>query len=426
MQVTPSIRLARRLGAGGMGSVWIAEHAALQTDVVVKFLADRLLEDPTSQARFAREAAAAAHVKSPHVVQMLDHGVTDDGLPYIVMELLEGRDLGKLVRERRLTPYETAHVIEHVALALGQAHSKGIVHRDIKPNNIFLCDVGASMPFVKLFDFGIARSGDEQLTATGHVVGTPSYMSPEQLSGETVGPKSDLWSLGMVTFKALTGANPFDRPTLPETMGAVLHAKLPVPTQFTPELPPGVDAWFARACARDPAERFGSAAEMAEALWAALGVDRVIASSPSGNALSSVELTVPITGDPITEGTLRSTVGSSSANALRASLAPPRPRIWIPVAVGVLGALVVSGILVSIGVARDREVSVLGSSARSVAARVAAIEIRHPPAPPAPPAPSPEPVPEPSSVAKKRATPAPPVAKPASRRSSDDEENLGF
>jgi serine/threonine-protein kinase len=420
-QVTPSIRLKRRIGAGGMGSVWIADHAALQTEVVVKLLADRLADDPTSQARFSREAAAAAHVKSPHVVQMLDHGVMEDGQPFIVMELLEGRDLGKLIRERRLTPAETAHVIEHVALALGQAHAKGIVHRDIKPTNIFLCDVGADLPFVKLLDFGIALAGDQQLTATGNVVGTPSFMSPEQLSGQDVGPASDLWSLGMVAFKALTGANPFERPSAAETMGAVLHGKLPIPTRYVPELPASTDVWFARACARDPALRFASAREMAESLWAALGFERAIASSPSANlgALSSAELTRPVSFEPITEGTLRSTVGSSSGRVVGPELAPARPRrpiAWL------LGAAAAAGVLaagaVAIHSAASDPVSVLTAAAPAVSKRIQAIEIaeQRPPLPP-PPAAA-----EPTKPARRA-----PIAVPRpAPKVSEDEDNLGF
>ncbi len=152
--ITPTIRLVRRLGGGGMGSVWIADHLALRTQVVVKFIAVELASNPEALDRFSREAAAAAQVKSPHVVQMLDHGVTPDGVAFIVMELMEGEDLGTYLRARgRLSIAETAEIIGQVCKALGRAHERRIVHRDIKPDNIFLCAMGQGETFVKLLDF---------------------------------------------------------------------------------------------------------------------------------------------------------------------------------------------------------------------------------------------------------------------------------
>ena len=144
--VTSAIRLVRCLGQGGMGSVWIADHLALRTQVVVKFMAAELGASAEAVERFSREAAAAAQVKSPHVVQMLDHGITPEGVPFIVMEMLEGHDLGKHLEDRgRLTLTETAEIVAQVSKALVRAHERGIVHRDIKPENIFLCDVGREL-----------------------------------------------------------------------------------------------------------------------------------------------------------------------------------------------------------------------------------------------------------------------------------------
>jgi len=272
-------------------------------------------------------------------------------------------------------------------------------------------------------DFGIARSGDQQLTATGNVVGTPSFMSPEQLSGEEVGPPSDLWSLGMVTFKSLTGANPFERPSITETMGAVLHARMPTPTRYVPELPPSVDAWFARACSRDPAARFRTPGEMSEALWAALGVDKLVASCPSASSgpLSSVELTVPVPHEVPTEGTLRSTVGSHYPPAARAVTAPAARRLGPVLGLGVFAGLCVVGIaLFAVGSTGDGPIRVLGASAPAVASRVRSIEIDKTPAP----EPSIELAPEPAAKAPpRRAAPAPVKPKP---KTSEDEDNLGF
>jgi serine/threonine-protein kinase len=370
--VTASIRLTRRLGAGGMGSVWIARHAALGADVVVKFLADRLAEDPTSRARFSNEASAAARVRSPHVVQMLDHGVTEEGHPFIVMELLDGHDLGRVLkRVGRMAPLEVAHVVEHVALALKKAHSQGIVHRDIKPSNVFLCDVGGAQPFVKLVDFGIAAGDWGQLTTTGHAIGTPSYMSPEQLGGESVDFRADLWSLGVVAFRALTGSVPFERPSITELMGAILHAPMPKLTALVPELPPALDSWFLRACARDPKSRFLSATDMAEALWAAVGAPKPLSSSPShSQPLVSPSGQEPGPTEVLTDGTLRSQVQDSGGASVRR-----RRSIVVGAAAGgfvFCGALVVAWLAISPGERppeAERALPALGATLAQAAGR---------------------------------------------------------
>jgi serine/threonine protein kinase len=273
--ITPTVRLVRQLGQGGMGSVWVADHLALRTQVVVKFMAERLASDAVSVARFTREAAAAAQIKSPHVVQVFDHGVTPQGIPFIVMELLEGNDLGHHLKQRNgfLSPQELASILWQVAKALGKAHERGIVHRDIKPENIFLCDGGSGETFVKLLDFGIAKGGEvlSNATSTGAVMGTPYYMSPEQMVGaKNVDFRSDLWSLGVVAYQALTGTRPFDGDTYGALAIAIHSAPLVPPTKINPNLPPSLDAWFAKACARDPNERFGSAKELAESFAAAV------------------------------------------------------------------------------------------------------------------------------------------------------------
>jgi serine/threonine-protein kinase len=261
-----------------MGSVWVAEHVSLRTQVVVKFMSKELASSTEAVARFSREAAAASQVKSPHVVQMLDHGVTSEPLsaPYIVMELLEGRDLEHHIRAvGKLQPGEALAIVVQLSRALSKAHERGIVHRDIKPSNVFLCDAGAGELFVKLLDFGIAKGPEVGIagstTRTGSLVGSPYYMSPEQVVGaKSIDFRTDLWSLGVVAYEALTGQRPFSG----ETMGALalkIHRDpLPTPSGANPALPAAVDAWFVRACAREPDERFTSAKEMADALVAAL------------------------------------------------------------------------------------------------------------------------------------------------------------
>jgi serine/threonine protein kinase len=265
------VRLVRPLGRGGMGAVWVAEHQTLRTEVVVKFMSDALASDPVSLARFSHEASAAAAVKSPHVVHMLDHGFTTDGTPFIVMELLDGEDLRKrLVREQVIPLTELGVILSQACKALGRAHSSGIVHRDIKPDNIFLCHTDDGEPFVKLLDFGIAKScgpAEFHVTQTGVMVGTPFYMSPEQAVGSPpVDATTDLWSLGVVAFEAMTGTRPFDGLTIGALTIAICNERPPVPSAVNPGIPTEVDAWLARACARERTERFPTAKAMSEAL----------------------------------------------------------------------------------------------------------------------------------------------------------------
>jgi serine/threonine-protein kinase len=274
--VTQALRLTRRFGAGGMGTVWIARHLGLNCDVVVKFMAPELALHADSLARFRREAAAAAEVKSPHVVQTFDFGISQNGLPYIAMELLEGEDLATLLLRRRvLSPGEVAGVVNQVARALSRAHEKKIIHRDIKPENLFLCETGEEEAFVKVLDFGIAKvAGGAELsgTATGAMIGTAFFMSPEQVMGsKSIDHRTDLWSLGVVAFHALTGSRPFDGDTLGAVSVRICSAELPRPSQRNPTLSPAIDEWFARACARDPAARFPSARVMADCLIHAVG-----------------------------------------------------------------------------------------------------------------------------------------------------------
>jgi len=251
-----------------MGSVWLADHLALKTRVVVKFMNATVFADPQSRERFSREAIAASQVKSPHVVQTFDHGVTVAGIPFIVMELLEGEDLAQRIRSGPVPIPATASIVTQVCRALTRAHTIGIVHRDIKPDNIFLCDVGGDEPFVKLLDFGIAKSvhaAPTSHTNTGSMMGTPYYMSPEQFAQtKSVDFRSDLWSLGVVVFECLTGVRPFDADTIGGLAIAVHSGPIPAPSQVRHDLSPSIDAWFLRACARDPAARFQNAKALAE------------------------------------------------------------------------------------------------------------------------------------------------------------------
>jgi serine/threonine-protein kinase len=275
--VQANLRLSRRIGEGGMGAVWVAEHLALETEVAIKFMAPELATMPDMVERFTREARAAAQMRSPHVVRIFDYAVPAEGVPYMVMELLEGEDLETRVSKRgRLEIGEAIAVVTQLAKALGEAHSLGIVHRDVKPENVFLTSCGGE-PFVKVLDFGIAKTRASaralpRVTCSGTTIGTPIYMSPEQiLSAKDVDYRCDLWALAVVAYYCLTGRVPFEGETYGAVCIAIDRGAMRAPSALRAEVPKEVDAWFARALARDIERRFRSAQEMADALVAAFG-----------------------------------------------------------------------------------------------------------------------------------------------------------
>ncbi|MBI4955620.1 MAG: serine/threonine protein kinase, partial [Myxococcales bacterium] len=272
LMVSDRVRLVRPLGAGGMGSVWVADHLTLETEVAVKFITHALLAaNPELLERFKREASAAAKIQSPHVVQTFDRGVTGDGLPYIVMELLRGESLrARLGRKRVLPPAEVAAVVRQTARALDAAHALGIVHRDVTPDNLFLCSTAGEL-LVKVLDFGIAKQEGaleaSSVTRTGTTVGTPQYMSPEQLlSAKSVDGSADLWALAVVAYEALTGRQPFSGETLAAIAIEITSARFIRPSRMPGSTAtPLVDEWFERAFDREKTRRFASALELARA-----------------------------------------------------------------------------------------------------------------------------------------------------------------
>jgi eukaryotic-like serine/threonine-protein kinase len=261
-----------------MGVVWAAWHLTLETDVAVKFIRpERVAADPALVARFEREARATARIAHPHVVQVMDYGSVDGAVPYIVMELLRGFSLAELLERGGRLSFATAKSLaQQVGSALESAHERGIVHRDIKPHNVFITNESKGYPlFVKVLDFGVAKMvGDAQvpeasptLTETGMVIGSPPYMSPEQLEGSKhVDLRSDLWSLGVIVYEALTGTQPFQGSSFVAVGAAVLKGKYRPASEVQPNLPTSIDDWFAKALCLDPNGRFQSAHEMVAAL----------------------------------------------------------------------------------------------------------------------------------------------------------------
>jgi serine/threonine-protein kinase len=278
-------RLEARLGAGGMGAIWRAEHLVLKAPVAVKLIDRDAVPDDDTMARFLREAQAAATLRSPHVVQIIDYGV-DGKIPFMVMELLEGENLAqRLKRLRRLARQETARILTQVGRAVQRAHEAGIVHRDLKPENVFLVR-NEDDEIAKVLDFGVAKLERANLgsegtrTRTGSILGTPYYMSPEQAQGnKTVDYRSDLWALGVIAFECIVGKRPFYSDGLGDLVLTICVRDLPVPSDFAP-VPLGFDAWFARACAREPGQRFQSARELTEGLRDALGIEGLSLDTP--------------------------------------------------------------------------------------------------------------------------------------------------
>ncbi|MEQ9324003.1 MAG: serine/threonine-protein kinase [Polyangiaceae bacterium] len=279
--IAGSYRLTAEIASGGMGSVWRATNINLDAPVAVKFMHVDMVEDQQLRARFEREAKASARIRSPHVVRVHDHGVDElTGMPFIVMEALEGEDLGRrLKRVGKLEPAEVIRVAEQICRGLRRAHDLGVVHRDLKPANVFLCERDDDM--VKLLDFGIAKlagSGSEttpaarglgaepeSLTNTGQILGSPHYMSPEQIRATDVDARSDLWSLAVILYRALTGRRPFEARDISAVFVAICADPLDPPSRIAPSLPTSIDRFFAKALNRDPDGRYGNATYFARA-----------------------------------------------------------------------------------------------------------------------------------------------------------------
>ena len=255
-------RVLKRLGTGGMAEVWCAEDEVLGRNVALKLLGSRYAEDPEFRERFRREARAAAGLTHPNIVGIFDRAEWD-GTPYIAMELVDGRTLKELVNQRGPMPVDVAvDLTEQLLKALGYAHRRGLVHRDVKPQNVIIDGEGQA----KVADFGIARAVNSDMTETGAIVGTVQYLSPEQAHGQPVDQRSDLYSAGVVLYELLTGQVPFDGEA-PVSIALKHVSESPAPpSQLRPGLPPAIESVVLRALEKDPAFRYQSADEFITAL----------------------------------------------------------------------------------------------------------------------------------------------------------------
>ncbi|HEU5142957.1 MAG TPA: protein kinase, partial [Solirubrobacterales bacterium] len=257
-------RLLSRLGSGGMADVWLAEDSHLQRRVALKILHRRFAQDREFVERFRREAEAAAGLQHPNIVAVFDRGDVE-GTYYIAMQLLEGRSLKELI-EAGLTPEQAAGIVRQILDAAGFAHRHGVVHRDLKPQNVIVDAEGKAT----VTDFGIARAGASEITQAGSVMGTPHYLSPEQAQGQDVTAVSDLYSVGVILYEALAGRVPFEADSaVAIAMKQVSHAPQR-PSSINPSVSPALDAVVMRALEKDPGQRFQSAEAFIAALDAAL------------------------------------------------------------------------------------------------------------------------------------------------------------
>ncbi len=267
-------RVERVLGRGGMGVVVQATHLQLQEHVAIKLLRPDAAQDELSRARFLREARASARLRSEHVVRLMDFGLYESGSPILVMEYLDGADLGALLAKGPLSVDDTVEYLLQAAEGIAEAHAHGLVHRDLKPGNLFVTRTTDGSKLVKVLDFGVSKlttSIDDSLTAAGltdamAVMGSPGYMSPEQLSGNPADVRTDVWALGVIVFECLTGYSPFEGRTVPELFSSILD-KAPAPlADYREDLPDCLQDLVDSCLKKSAEERCPTVASFAEAL----------------------------------------------------------------------------------------------------------------------------------------------------------------
>ncbi len=267
-------RVERVLGMGGMGIVVAATHLELDREVALKFLLPTAMDSEEMVSRFLNEGRAVVRLKSEHVAKVLDVGRLDDGAPFIVMELLQGQDLGAVMKERTVLAIEDAvSFVLQASEAVAEAHAAMIIHRDLKPQNLFLTLGLDGTPLVKVLDFGVSKSltpttgGDGTpmtLTRTQSMLGSPLYMSPEQMrSSKKVDERSDIWSLGVILFELFTGRVPFEAENVPELVFKIAEGDVPSPKEFRPDLPDALCSAVMRCLQKDVDKRYSNLAELA-------------------------------------------------------------------------------------------------------------------------------------------------------------------
>ncbi len=278
--ISGKLLVGELLGRGGMGIVVAGEHLQLRQQVAIKFLKPTLAQSPEALTRFLREARAAASLRSEHAVRIYDVGTTEAGVPYMVMERLAGMSLEKRVAAEAPLPIgASVTMILEACDALAEAHAAGIVHRDVKPANLFYAQRADGRHAIKVLDFGISKSlisdaeGDANavisasLTAPNTLLGSPQYMSPEQVrDARSVDPRSDIWGLGVILYELLTGRAPFESDSIPHLYALILASTPPAPRRHRPSLPSGLDTVISRCLEKSPGRRFQDVPALVRAL----------------------------------------------------------------------------------------------------------------------------------------------------------------
>jgi tRNA A-37 threonylcarbamoyl transferase component Bud32/cytochrome c-type biogenesis protein CcmH/NrfG len=355
-QTLDNYRIDKLLGEGAMGEVYLATHTALGRRVALKTLKPAVAATPTLTERFFAEARAVNIIHHENIVECTDLVSDPAGRSYIVMELLEGQSLGSAIHAAgRLSLHRAARIAAQIADAIGAAHVHGIVHRDLKPENVFLIKRAGSRDYVKVLDFGIARLRPEHgalATQSGIIIGTPAYMSPEQVRGEKVGPAADIYALGVIVFHMLAGRPPFEATSTSMMLIAQLQEIPHRLDAIDPALPPAIAELVARALAKDAAARPADMATFRRELLAAAGLPDVAAEELAASASSSHQAAVALTLPP----TLAPQIAASTTAAANGQVAPhaePRAKRWPLYAGGTIAAAAITIAVIALSSGRD-------------------------------------------------------------------------
>jgi serine/threonine-protein kinase len=405
-------RIVRIIGEGGMGAVYLGENVRISRRVAIKVLHAGLTENSELTQRFEREAQAAGRIGNDHILEVLDLGMLPNGDHYIVMEYLDGEPLTARIKARgRVSELELAGLIRQVLVGLRAAHRAGIVHRDLKPDNLFVLKEKAGKPdFVKIIDFGISKfqaqhQDSMRMTRTGMLMGTPYYMSPEQVSGrDEIDHRTDLYSVGVIMFEASTGRVPFEAASFNRLMFKIALDEVPKPEVIRPELDPAFASLISKAMARDRDQRFQTADDFMKALddWLSRGAAVSVPSSADPAAKSLIE---PRSSSELAAGHIGKT-GRSWATTQVDSIPVRRSRRGLALALGGLLVALGAGAVIALRSGGEKpsapaEATVADATAAPAAAPVPPAQRVVQPASPEPTLSAPTPEPEPST------TPAP-------------------
>lgn len=347
-------RIERALGKGGMGVVVAARHLQLGELYAIKIMLPEMLDHPESVGRFLREARASARLRGEHVARVHDVGTLENGVPYMVLELLEGSDLDHWLTTRgKLTVGEACAYVYQVCEALVEAHGQGIVHRDLKPANLFLTRKPDGAACIKVLDFGISKdvtgadSATSKLTKTGAIMGSPHYMSPEQLvDSKSVDGRSDIWALGVILYELVTGTMPFHAETMPEVIAKVLSINPPPPSQVRPDANPNFDMIVQRCMDKNRENRFQSVQEVMQALTPFINpadlhrASLISISPPSMPRISSAMAETAF-------GSGQTTIASSAPTIVQSAPNPSRHIVGITAALGLLLGIGIVGFVIT-------------------------------------------------------------------------------